>query len=310
MKQNKILTIIASYNGINWIDKCLDSLMNSCLSCDVICIDNLSNDNTVSFIKSKFPKVILYESDKNLGFGKANNIGFEYAIENGYDYVFLLNQDAWITHTTLSTLFSCYNKMGEEGVLSPLHLNPKGNGLDFSFEYCLRMQIKTNLISDYLLISKNQLNFFEVNFINAAAWFFSIKTLKKVGGFNPIFFQYGEDNNFSHRLKRFGLKFFVDPNSIIFHDGPKQSKRTYKGIKKNAKREYSEYLILLSNPNLNFRYSLRESFINLSNGFLRSIFPINLSSFLVYIYVSLFIFFNLFRILKFRKQSKLSGAFI
>jgi GT2 family glycosyltransferase len=49
--------------------------------------------------------VNLIETDKNLGFGKANNIGIHYAMEQDCDYVFLLNQDAWILPDTIEKLY-------------------------------------------------------------------------------------------------------------------------------------------------------------------------------------------------------------
>lgn len=47
-------------------------------------------------------RVNLITSDINLGFGQGNNKGIRYALENEADYVFLLNQDAWIEPDTIS----------------------------------------------------------------------------------------------------------------------------------------------------------------------------------------------------------------
>ena len=92
----KILTIIVSYNFEKWIDKCLGSLFSSEYPTEILVVDNCSKDNTVRIIKDKWKNVRLIESNSNLGFGKANNIGFEIAIKEKFDAVFLLNQDSWI----------------------------------------------------------------------------------------------------------------------------------------------------------------------------------------------------------------------
>ena len=92
----KILVIIVSYNFERWIDRCLNSLRQSEQQADVVVIDNASQDRTVSLIESRYPEVRLIKSKENLGFGRANNIGMKIALKEGYDAVFLLNQDAWI----------------------------------------------------------------------------------------------------------------------------------------------------------------------------------------------------------------------
>ncbi|MDE7397344.1 MAG: glycosyltransferase, partial [Muribaculum sp.] len=92
----KILSIIVTYNGMRWIDRCIKSVLDSSISTDIYVIDNFSTDNTVEHIKKMYHRVMVYETNENLGFGKANNIGLKYALDNSYDYVYLLNQDAWI----------------------------------------------------------------------------------------------------------------------------------------------------------------------------------------------------------------------
>ena len=92
----KIFVIIVTYKGNQWYERCFTSLRNSEYPVQTIVIDNASNDGTVEYIRENFPEIYLIESEENLGFGRANNIGMRYALDHGCDYVFLLNQDAWI----------------------------------------------------------------------------------------------------------------------------------------------------------------------------------------------------------------------
>lgn len=55
------------------------------------------------------------------------------ALEENYDYVFLVNQDAWIEPNTVGTLVGLAEKYPDYGVLSPVHLDGKGEHLDGSF---------------------------------------------------------------------------------------------------------------------------------------------------------------------------------
>jgi GT2 family glycosyltransferase len=88
-------------------------------------VDNNSADDTVNFIKANYPEVTLLEQNKNLGFGKANNIGISLAMKNEADYVFLLNQDAWVQPDTIEKLVSAHQREPQFGILSPMHLNGK-----------------------------------------------------------------------------------------------------------------------------------------------------------------------------------------
>jgi len=113
----KVLVIVVTYNALQWIDRCLASLLNSTIPVDCIVIDNMSTDDTVKYIKKSYKWVHLVSSKKNLGFGQGNNIGLQYAIDNNYEFVYLLNQDAWIFPDTLRNLIDVYNLHTEYGII-------------------------------------------------------------------------------------------------------------------------------------------------------------------------------------------------
>ena len=71
----KVLTIIVTYNGMKWLDRCLGSLRTSSVPSDVLVVDNGSTDGSPAYIQENFPEVMLHCTGENLGFGKANKIG-------------------------------------------------------------------------------------------------------------------------------------------------------------------------------------------------------------------------------------------
>lgn len=123
----RVLTVIVSYNFEPWIERCLSSIRDSDYPSDLVVIDNASTDRTVSIIAERYRWIRLVRSRKNLGFGQANNIGMRMALEENYDYVFLVNQDAWIEPNTVGTLVGLAEKYPDYGVLSPVHLDGKGS---------------------------------------------------------------------------------------------------------------------------------------------------------------------------------------
>ncbi|MBC7850699.1 MAG: glycosyltransferase family 2 protein, partial [Chitinophagaceae bacterium] len=196
----KIITILVTYNGSTWIDKCIQSVLTSSCASDIIVIDNASSDDTVAIIRQRYPQVELHCSEKNLGFGKANNIGIKRAIALKADFVLLLNQDAWIESGTLQTLVDAINKNSMLGIVSPLHLNGAGTGLDRLFYQYLLRSDADQFLTDKFLGKDRPDALINTRFVNAACWLVDLACVRAVGGFDPFFFHYGEDRNYAHRV--------------------------------------------------------------------------------------------------------------
>lgn len=204
--EKKVVVIIVTYNGAKWLRKCFQSLEDSTCKVEIIVVDNNSSDNSVEIIQS-FPEIQLIQSAENLGFGKANNIGIQKAIELGADYVFLLNQDTWVFPETISNLVEVAEMNEQFGIVSPLHYSGDEINLDASFETYWNRKKKsiTNNVD-------------EVPFVNAAAWLLSKNTIERVGYFEPMFQHYGEDRNYTDRMLFHQYKTVVVKNAKICHD--------------------------------------------------------------------------------------------
>lgn len=230
-----IFAIIVTFNGSKTISDCLDSLVNSGQPLQTIVIDNSSTDNTRSLIQ-KYQDLIVFLLDKNIGFGQANNIGLKYALEHGADFVFLLNQDAIIKPDTIELLIDIAANNPEFGILSPIHLNGDGSQIDYNLSnYIFRGNQR--FISDCYF--NNLQVCYSVPFINAAAWLISKECLMRVGGFDELFFMYGEDNDFCHRAILNNFKIGLVPRSVIYHKRiinlPENT--GWSDLKQKAKRE-------------------------------------------------------------------------
>ena len=217
----EIFSIIVIYNGMkkNWIQKCFNSIFASSIAIKIIAIDNSSTDESVIFIKENYPQVKLFIAKTNLGFAKANNIGIKYALENNADYFFLLNQDAWVEFDTIEKLVNIAEIESKFGLFIPIHLNSDKSAFEENFLRYFYTNSSTKNAYEYLYLKKEEPNFYETNFVNAAAWLLTKKCIETVGGFDTIMFRhYGEDNNYCHRILYHNLKIAIVPAATICHD--------------------------------------------------------------------------------------------
>lgn len=80
---NNFALIIVTYNGSKWIRQCLNSVYSSSIVPHCIVVDNNSSDDTVEIIRKHYSEVELVQTKSNLGFGGANNIGFQRIMQMG-----------------------------------------------------------------------------------------------------------------------------------------------------------------------------------------------------------------------------------
>ena len=199
----KILVIVVTFNGLKWLERCLGSVRASEVRADLYVWDNDSTDGSADWIQGHFPEAKLVRSADNLGFAEANNMGMRYALEKGYDYVYLLNQDAWIEPSTLGTLIAASEAHPEYAVLSPLQMTDGFTGLDAQFGKILRSA---------------QHDKGGVRRVMAAHWLMPRKALEVIGLFDALFPLYGNDDNWCDRARYHGFKIGIVPQARAVHD--------------------------------------------------------------------------------------------
>ena len=148
----KVYVIIVTYNAIPWIDKCIGGILNSSIPCKVIVVDNVSTDDTVKYIRKNYPQVKMLVQNKNLGFGAGNNLGIKIALDEGAEYVYLLNQDAKHPQNGLQILVETMEKYQDFGMVSPMQITANGLSLDRNFCRTITRNesLSEKVLSDYV----------------------------------------------------------------------------------------------------------------------------------------------------------------
>ncbi|MGQ9798997.1 MAG: glycosyltransferase [Ignavibacterium sp.] len=230
--------IIVNYNVKEFLKNLLHSIHKATqnLSIEIIVVDNASDDGSIEMIKEKFPDVILITNEKNLGFGKANNIGLKKARGK---YILLINPDTLVAEDTFIKIIEFFEAHPEAGMAGCKILNPDGTlqlacrrsfpGPWTSFTKVTGLSNlfpKSKLFARYNLTYLDENQTYEVDAISGSFMMLRKEVYEKVGGFDEQFFMYGEDLDLCYRIQKAGYKIFYVHTTQIIHYKGESTKRS------------------------------------------------------------------------------------
>ena len=241
----KVLVIVVTHNGMRWLERCLSSVAGDGrpepAMTDVYVLDNDSTDGSADYIQAHFPQVHLVRSAENLGFTGGNNLGIQYALERGYDYVYLLNQDAWLEEGALEKLVAAAEAHPEYAVLSPLQMTDGFTAFDTQFAKLYRPGAKT--AQNAPGSDKNDVpgaktaqiapGTVEVKRVMAAHWLVPVDAIRKIGLFSELFPYYGQDDDWCNRARYHGYRIAVVPQARAVHDRARRQESRERIIDRN-----------------------------------------------------------------------------
>ncbi len=203
----KLSILIVNYNTEQYIFQLLDSLFEQTLSSEswqVIVVNNTQNEklnNTLGFFQDKH-NINITSSQKNIGFGRAMNLGASYA--KG-EHLLITNPDIIIKDRSfLQKLTEHLDNNKNYGAMTCQLLNEKGEDksefIDFEFHATLGIDTSPRWLSGAFLVVRS--------FV-----------FKKIGGFDPDFFMYCEDEDLCLRIQRVGLPLVKINELSLYHIG-------------------------------------------------------------------------------------------
>lgn len=214
-----VYIVLVNYNGAKDTIDCIKSLEK--IDYDnfkVIIVDNCSTDNSIEVLKKHNKKNhIIIESNYNNGFSAGNNIGIKRAMEEGADFVLLLNNDTIVKKDFLSELIKSTNEDVGICIGKIYYLKEKNKiwygGGKINFKTGKVMHIDHDKI-DFKLDE----NYSDVTFATGCCMLISKKVLKTIGFLDERYFLYYEDSDYSAKILNAGLRIRYNPKSIIYHN--------------------------------------------------------------------------------------------
>jgi GT2 family glycosyltransferase len=223
----KVVVVIVTWNNKDIVDIPLKSLASQNYNNFVtLIVDNGSSDNTLDYVKKKYPPVQTIDAGKNLGFAAGNNLGIKEAVgKYGADYVVLLNSDAWLSADWLSIVvkfaqtkphLACAQgltlKLGNPSRIDSTHIYLSQNGQATQAHHD-----QPNILPRYTK---------RVFGVNAAAALYSAKFIKSQpfeDFFDKDFFMYLEDVDVIMRATIMGWQNYFVGDAIAKHVGSASS---------------------------------------------------------------------------------------
>lgn len=231
--------VIVTFNSASWINRCIQSLSKvSCNLSDlsIFFVDNNSKDKSVRSIedlkieyKEKFNSISIIQNQKNLGFGKANNLGARHGFS---PYIFFLNVDTEIEEDAFNEL--------ERSIIDSTNDVRAWECRQFPFEH-------PKLYNPVTL---------QTSWCSGACFVVERNTFIQMGGFDETFFMYAEDVDISWRLRSFGYNLKYVPKAIVNHYAYKNS---------NEVKPLQYFYGIINNLRLRFKFG---SFFQIAIGHL------------------------------------------
>jgi N-acetylglucosaminyl-diphospho-decaprenol L-rhamnosyltransferase len=248
--------VIVNYKARGYLRECLRSVIaNPLAACDIIVVDNDSRDGTPEMLGREFPGVRLLVSDRNIGYGPANNLGLRAVLaapEGPPDYALLLNPDTVVPATALAEMMAFMQATPNAGACGPKLVREDGT-LDLA---CKRgfptpaTALYHFLRLDQLLPESPRFGRYNMTFISpdtaaevdslvGAFMLLRRQALEQVGLFDEAFFMYGEDLDLCYRLKQGGWQVYYHPAVTVLHHKGASSRQN------SAKANYEFYRAML-----------------------------------------------------------------
>lgn len=205
----KVVILVLNWNRKEITCACLDSLKE--LDYDrheVLVIDNGSEDGSEKEIKKRYPWAGVLQNGENLGYAEGNNRGIRWALNNGADYIFIINNDTKIPKDCVSRLVEAAERNSSYGILGPVAFDydgektlPSGFVIDWNrINWCPFEPVDGAVVLDH----RNSI--YPVDIVQGDGFFVRRAVFEKIGIFDARFFFMHDESDFCCRAKKQGFK--------------------------------------------------------------------------------------------------------
>lgn len=222
----KKVAIIISPNWRDYAKKyltdCLDGIrrQNWAGESKLFLVDNETSDESYAYLRAQAPEAEIIRNEDNAGFAKGNNVAMRKALEQGFDYLLLLNMDTIAAPGAISELVNCAERGDAIGAVQARlmlwpdkeKINSLGNATHFmGFGYSVGCG------KDAADFDLEKLSGKAIFYPSGAAVMFTAAALRKIGLFDEELWMYNEDQDLGWRVWLAGLRCVLASDSVVYH---------------------------------------------------------------------------------------------
>ena len=216
MDHPELVIVTLNWNGKDFVEDCITSLLSLHGCPHIIVLDNGSTDGSIDIIDKYRDKLDIIKKPYNLGFAGGVNVGIKRALELGAKYVALINNDAIVDKNWASELVSSMNRHADAAIVTSRLLTHDGRHIDstgdfFTFWGLPYPRGREDKSEGKYLVEE------EVFGGSGGASIYRAEALGTIGLFDEDFFAYFEDVDISFRAQLLGWHVYYCPTAIAYH---------------------------------------------------------------------------------------------
>ncbi len=247
------MVVVVNYNTRGLLEHCLTRLLGSRVDAelDIFVVDNGSTDGSTDLVHRCFQQVTLIRSSRNLGYAAANNLAVSRILTDWRsrcsppgEYILLLNSDSFVEPDSVRVIASFLEEHPEAGIAGP-KLVLKDGSLDLACRRSFprpasafwkltgmsRLYPGSPRFASYNLTYLDPDVTTEVDSVVGAFMMVRMEAVNEAGLMDDSFFMYGEDLDWSYRIKHRGWRVYYVPATTVLHfKGASSSKQSYRLI--------------------------------------------------------------------------------
>lgn len=194
--QNRIAAVVVTYNRLTLLKQCVTALQKQMIPCDILLVNNNSTDETESWaieVADKTENILYRNTGANIGGAGGFNFGMRWAVEAGYEFVWLMDDDCLPYEDSLQELLEAHEKLdGKYGWLASAVLWKDGTACMMN-----RQKLEENFYEQMELIRFGLVRAKQATFVSL---FLRAETIKQVGLPIKEFFIWGDDVEYTRRI--------------------------------------------------------------------------------------------------------------
>lgn len=191
-----VAAVVVTYNRINKLQQCIYALKNQTVPCDILLVDNASTDGTSTWVQQYIAasKGIFYKNtEKNIGGAGGFNLGMRWAVEAGYEFIWVMDDDCIPEVNALEALKNAHKYLnGEYGFLSSVVFWKDGHGCKMN-----QQKIKKNYYEKAEFLREGIIPIEQATFVSTL---FPAEIIRQVGLPIKEFFVWGDDIEYTRRI--------------------------------------------------------------------------------------------------------------